>query len=115
MIQASMREACTLRLYQHNWYYHGITIALHINANRYEASQSFRPAISNPNGPLSQKVCHYLHQGRTLNGLKKTKFNLNQCPILTAMVTDVKKRHWGPSASKIASSRLSKQGQVISI
>jgi len=23
----------------------------------------------NPNGLLSQKVCHYLDQGRTLNGL----------------------------------------------
>ena len=25
------------------------------------------PAMSNPNGLLSQKVCHYLDQGRTLN------------------------------------------------
>ena len=27
-----------------------------------------RSAMSNPNGFLSQKVCHYLNQGRTLNG-----------------------------------------------
>jgi len=25
--------------------------------------------MSNPNGLLSQKGCHYLNQGRTLNGL----------------------------------------------
>jgi len=28
-----------------------------------------KPAMSNPNGLLSQKVCHYLGQGRTLNGI----------------------------------------------
>jgi len=29
----------------------------------------FRPAMSNPNGLLSQNVCHYLDQGRTLNDI----------------------------------------------
>jgi len=28
-----------------------------------------RPAMSNPNGLLSQKLCHYLKQGRTLNNI----------------------------------------------
>jgi len=32
-----------------------------------EASHS--AAMSKPNGLLSQKVCHYLNRGRTLNGL----------------------------------------------
>jgi len=27
----------------------------------------FKPAMSNPNGLLSQELCHYLNQGRTLN------------------------------------------------
>jgi len=26
-------------------------------------------AMSNPNGPLSQKLCHYFNQGRTLNDI----------------------------------------------
>jgi len=29
----------------------------------------FRAGMSNPNGLLSQELCHYLNQGRTLNGL----------------------------------------------
>jgi len=28
-----------------------------------------RPAMSNKNGLLSQKLCHYLDQGRTLNDI----------------------------------------------
>jgi len=28
-----------------------------------------KPAMSNPNGLLSQKLSHYLHQGHTLNDL----------------------------------------------
>jgi len=28
-----------------------------------------QPAMSNPNGLLSQKFCHYLNQGRTLNNI----------------------------------------------
>jgi len=28
-----------------------------------------RPAMFNPNGLLSQKSCHYLNQGRTLNDI----------------------------------------------
>jgi len=28
-----------------------------------------KPAVPNPNGLLSQKLCHYLNKGRTLNGL----------------------------------------------
>jgi len=28
-----------------------------------------RAAMSNPNGSLSQKLCHYLNQGRTLNSI----------------------------------------------
>jgi len=28
-----------------------------------------KPAMSNPNGLLSQKLCHCLHQGRTLNDI----------------------------------------------
>jgi len=27
------------------------------------------PAMSNPNGSLSQNLCHYLDQGRTLNDI----------------------------------------------
>jgi len=61
----------------------------------------------NPNGLLSQKVCHYLDQGRTLNGLLwswQTKFSLNEYTenvrILIAMVTDVIKWHWGAPVSK---------------
>jgi len=27
-----------------------------------------KPAMSNPNGLLSQNVCHYLDKGRILNG-----------------------------------------------
>jgi len=29
---------------------------------------SFKAAMSNPKGLLSQTLCHYLNQGRTLNG-----------------------------------------------
>jgi len=32
-------------------------------------SQTPRPSMSNPNGSLSQKLCHYLDQGRTLNDI----------------------------------------------
>jgi len=28
-----------------------------------------RPAMSNPYGSLSQKLCHYLNQGRTSNDM----------------------------------------------
>jgi len=31
--------------------------------------QGSGPAMSNPNDLLSQKVCHYLNQGRTLNNI----------------------------------------------
>ena len=34
-----------------------------------ESSGLDRPALSNPNGLLSQKLCHYLNQGRTLNDI----------------------------------------------
>jgi len=37
------------------------------------------------------------------------------CANLTAMVTDVTKWFWGTPASKISNSRLSKQGQVVSM
>ena len=33
------------------------------------AYSQFSPAISNPNGLLSQKVCQYLDQGRTLKDI----------------------------------------------
>jgi len=29
----------------------------------------FKSAMSNPNDLLNQKLCHYLNQGRTFNGL----------------------------------------------
>jgi len=32
-------------------------------------SRVFRAAMSNPNGLLSQKLCRYLDQGRTLNDI----------------------------------------------
>jgi len=32
--------------------------------------------MSNPNGLLSQKLCHYLNQGRKLNGLPYFDFDL---------------------------------------
>jgi len=32
--------------------------------------------MSNPNGLMSQKVCHYQDQGRTLNGFDLSKLNL---------------------------------------
>jgi len=33
------------------------------------ANQFSTPPMSNPNGLLSQKVCHYLDQGGTLNSI----------------------------------------------
>jgi len=35
--------------------------------------------MSNPNGLLSQKLCHYLNQGRTLN-------NINEGPTLNCLL-----------------------------
>ena len=32
-------------------------------------SRPFKPAASNPNGLLSQKLCHYVDQGRTFNDI----------------------------------------------
>jgi len=29
----------------------------------------FKPAMSNPNGLLSKKVCHYLNQSRIMSGI----------------------------------------------
>jgi len=29
----------------------------------------FKPAMSNPNGLLSKKLCHYLNQSRMMNGI----------------------------------------------
>ena len=72
-------------------------------------------AMSNPNGLLSQKLCHCL--GRTLNDillraahwmtyfdLSKLNLALSKCTesirTLTATVTDVINRHWGPPALK---------------
>jgi len=102
------------------------------------------PCMSNPNGLLSQKLCHYLDQGRTLNDillrvthwmpysdLRKLKlanilkvFEWNfwcmcsSVPLYHACShyneNRRDKRHWGTHASKISKSRLSKPGQVVS-
>jgi len=43
---------------------------LNITNFMYKTSIHFvNPAMSNPNGLLSQKLCHYLDQGRTLNDI----------------------------------------------
>jgi len=34
-----------------------------------KSQQAIRTAISNPNGLLSQKLCHYLDRGHTLNDI----------------------------------------------
>jgi len=39
------------------------------NASKKFGNHCSSPAMSNPNGLLSQKVCHYLDQGRTLNDI----------------------------------------------
>jgi len=45
-------------------------LSCHFPSNtKYSVVKSSRPAMSNPNGLLSQKVCHYLNQGRTLNDI----------------------------------------------
>ena len=75
-----------------------------------------RPAMSNPNGLLSQTLCHCLGQSRTLNNMllraahwmayfDRNKLNyLSKCTesirILTAVVTDVIKWHRGRPALK---------------
>jgi len=39
--------------------------------------------MSNPNGLLSQNICHYLNQGHTLNGfLDISKLNLAKANVL---------------------------------
>jgi len=41
-----------------------------VNIIKCEVALLFtRAAMSNPNGLVSQKLCHYLNQGRTLNGI----------------------------------------------
>jgi len=40
-------------------------LGLDTPALRFGSKQSLKPAMSNPNGLLSQKLCHYLDQGRT--------------------------------------------------
>jgi len=35
------------------------------------------PAMSNPNGLLTQKLCHYLNQGRTSNDILNEGHTLN--------------------------------------
>jgi len=66
---------------------------------------------------ISTRAAHWRrYEGRTMNGLLwsyQTKFSFSWCTdrvrILIAMVTDlVKKGHWGPPASKMSNSRLSK-------
>jgi len=75
--------------------------------------------MSSPNGLLSQKLCHYRNQGRTLNDILTPKgrtvngfFSLSQCTesvrTLAVMTCDAIKWLWGPPASKMWNSRLSK-------
>jgi len=40
-----------------------------LGTTRTNKAFTSRPAMSNPNGLLSQKLCHCLNQGRTLNDI----------------------------------------------
>jgi len=80
--------------------------------------------MSNPNGLLSQKLCHCLNQGRTLNDiaywwgphigwLTLTLANKIELKVMYRKRSDPNcngqgmiKRHWRPSASKMSTSRL---------
>ena len=79
-----------------------------------------RSAMSDPNRLLSEKVCHYLDQGRTLKDIliraahwmayfDLSKLNLAflmywKCSNATAMVTDVIRWLWESPASKMSNS-----------
>ena len=62
----------------------------------------FKAATSNPNGLLSQKLCHYLDQGHTLNDMllraahgtayfDPSKLNLAEANILKVLESQL---HW---------------------
>jgi len=44
-------------------------ICILIETSSYVFLIYFKPAMSNPNGLLSQEVCDYLDQGRALNNI----------------------------------------------
>jgi len=80
-----------------NWYQLIFALQLHIFCFHREVTieKQIKQLMSNPNGLLSQKVCHYLNQGRTLNDILMrathwmayfdlSKLNLTKAKVLKA-------------------------------
>jgi len=61
-----------------------------VNAQKRSGAGAAKSAMFNPNGLLSQKLCHYLNQGRTLNDIlmraahSKAYFDLSQLNLAQA-------------------------------